>query len=125
MTEPAVFPVTITRTGGIAGFRDVVVVACDGLVSVARKGQATRWCRLTPQTVERLTTAAAEVPWQRITVDGGQPAFPDDLVTMVVSPAGGPVRLPDPELGAVGQVFHELLVDLNGGPAGSRMSTPV
>src|SRR5665811_4546 len=39
-SQPAVFPLTVTRTGGIAGFRDVLVVAGDGLVSVTRKGQA-------------------------------------------------------------------------------------
>jgi len=124
-SQPAVFPVTITRTGGIAGFRDVLVVAGDGLVSVMRKGQEPRQCRLTPETVERLTTAASQVPWHRIAPDSTLPSFPDDLVTMVLSPAGGPVRLEDPQVGAEGQVFHELLNDLNGGPAGSRMCTPV
>ena len=34
-----VFPVTITRTGGIAGFEDVLVVAGDGQVSVTHQGQ--------------------------------------------------------------------------------------
>lgn len=127
-SQPAVFPVTITRTGGIAGFRDVLVVAADGLVSVTRKGQARRQCRLTPAAVERLTTAASQVPWPRITPASSQPSFPDDLVTMVQSPAGGPVRLADPELGAVGargQVFHELLGDLTGPPAASRMCQPL
>lgn len=127
-SQPAVFPVTITRTGGIAGFRDVLVVAADGLVSVTRKGQDRRQCRLTPAAVERLTTAASQVPWPRITPASSQPSFPDDLVTMVQSPAGGPVRLEDPELGAVGargQVFNELLGDLNGAPAASRMCPPV
>jgi hypothetical protein len=76
-SQPTVFPVTITRTGGIAGFQDVVVVANDGQVSVTRKGQQ-RQCRLTPDAVERLRTAASQIPWARITQASTQPAFPDD-----------------------------------------------
>ena len=45
-SQPTVFPLTITRTGGIAGFRDVLVVAGDGMVSVTRKGKPRR-CQLT------------------------------------------------------------------------------
>ncbi len=116
-SQPAVFPVTITRTGGIAGFQDVVVVAGDGQVSVTRKGQQQRHCRLTPEAVERLRTAASQVPWARITPASTQPAFPDDMVSMVRSSAGGPVRLEDPRVGAAGKVFQELLTDLSVGPA--------
>lgn len=125
MTELPVFPLTITRTGGVAGFQDVVVVAGDGLVSVERRGRQ-RWsCRLPPETLERLAAVAVRMPWGWISTDGSRPASPDDLVVTVASPAGGPVRLPDPELGAVGRDFHLLLADLNRGPGGSRMCTPV
>ena len=127
-SQPPVFPLTITRTGGVAGFHDVLVVASDGLVSVTQKGKAQRQCRLTPEAAKRVTTAASQMPWPRITPASSQPSFPDDLVTMVQSPAGGPVRLEDPELdaaGAGGQVFNELLGDLNGAPAASRMCPPV
>ena len=116
-----VFPVTITRTGGIAGFEDVLVVAGDGQVSVTHKGQQQRHCRVTPETVNRLRTAASQVPWSRISPDGGQARFPDDMVTMVKSPAGGPVRLEDPRIGAGGKVFHELLTDVSVGPAAPRL----
>lgn len=114
-SQPAVFPVTITRTGGIAGFHDVVVVADDGLVSITRKGQQQRHCRLTPEAVGRLRTAASQVPWPSITRADTRPAFPDDMVTMVLSPAGGPVRLEDPKVGAGGKAFQELLSNLGGG----------
>jgi len=124
-SQPAVFPLTITRTGGIAGFRDVLVVAGDGLVAVTRKGQAPRRCQLTPTALERLMTTASQVPWSRITPANTHPSFPDDMVTTVQSPAGGPVRLEDPQAGSGGQVFHDLLNDLHGGPAASRMCTPV
>jgi len=113
--------VTITRTGGIAGFQDVLVIAGDGLVSVTHKGQAQRHCRVAPEDVDRLGTAAAQVPWSRITPDDGQARFPDDMVSMVKSSAGGPVRLEDPRVGAGGGVFQELLADLSVGPAAPRL----
>jgi hypothetical protein len=120
-SQPAVFPVTLTRTGGIAGFQDVLVVAVDGLVSVTRKGPEQRQCRLTPEAVKQVRTAASQVPWARITPDGGQASFPDDMVVMAKSPAGGPVRLEDPKVGASGKVFQDLLDDVVAGPAASRM----
>jgi hypothetical protein len=116
----AVFPLTITRTGGFAGFQDVLVVARDGRVTVTRRGLLQR-CRLTPVAVRRVATAASLVPWARLTPDRGQARFPDDMVMMVRSPAGGPVRLENPRVGAVGRVFQELISDIGGGPAESRM----
>jgi hypothetical protein len=116
-----VFPVTITRTGGIAGFQDVLVVAGDGQVSVTDKSQQQRRCRITPEAVNRLRTAAFQVPWSRITPDRGEARFPDDMVSMVKSPAGGPVRLEDPRVGAGGKVFQELFIDLSVGPAAPRL----
>jgi len=120
-SQPAVFPVTITRTGGIAGFQDVVVVADGGQVSVTRKGQQQRHCQLTPGAVERLRTAASQMPWARTAQASTQPAFPDDLVTMVRSPAGGPARLEDPKVGAGGEAFQELLNDLTGDATAPRL----
>jgi hypothetical protein len=115
---------TITRTGGLAGFRDVLVVAGDGLVSVSRKGHKPQRCQLSPGVVERLATTASQVPWSRITPGSTQPSYPDDMVTTVQSPAGGPVRVEDPQAGTAGQVAVELLDDLSG-PAASRVCPPV
>lgn len=125
MSQDAVFPLTITRVGGIAGFHDVLIVNEDGLVSVTQKGKAPRQCRLTPEAARRLAKAASTVPWPRLTPGSTGPAFPDDLVTMVRSPAGGPVRLEDPLVGAAGRVFNELVNDLNGGRSASGMCAPV
>ncbi len=122
---PSVFPVTITRTGGIAGFQDVLVVAADGLVSVKSKGQAKRQCRLTPEAVKAVTTSATQVAWPRITPGSTSPSFPDDMVSMVQSRAGGPVRLEDAQIGAGGRVFQQLLDDLSTGGSASGMCTPV
>jgi len=124
-SQSSVFPLTITRVGGVAGFHDVLVVTSDGLVSVTQKGKAQRQCRLTPEAAKRLTTAASQVPWPRLTPGKTTAAFPDDLVTLVLSPAGGPVRVEDPQVGAAGPVFTELVNDLNGGRSASGMCTPV
>lgn len=124
-SQPSVFPVTITRTGGIAGFHDVLVVSGDGLVSVTQKGKAQWRCQLTPEALKQLTTAASTVPWPRLTPNSTSASFPDDLVTMVVSPAGGPIRLEDPQAGAAGPVFNDLVSDLHGGRSASGMCTPL
>jgi hypothetical protein len=120
----AVFPVTIARSGGIAGFQDVVVVTSSGLVSITRKGQVPRRCQLRPATLGLLRTAASQVPWSRITPTRTNPSFPDDMVTTVQSPAGGPVRLEDLRAGTGGPVLRELLDDLLSGPATSQRCTP-
>jgi hypothetical protein len=120
-----VFPLKITRTGGIAGFQDVLVVARDGLVSVTQKAQVQRQCQLTPEATKRLTTAASTVPWPHLIPGSTTASFPDDLVTMVTSPAGGPVRLEDPQVTAAGLVFAELVNDLSGGGSTSGMCKPV
>jgi len=120
-----VFPLTISRTGGIAGFSDVLVVTGDGLVTVTQKGRTPWSCRLAPSATTRLRLAASEVPWPRLTPASTGPAFPDDLVTTVQSPAGGPVRLEDPLIGARGAVFTELVNDLHAGRSSSGMCRPL
>jgi len=124
-SHPAGFPVTITRTGGIAGFHDVVVVTGDGLVTVTHKGQGSRHCRLTPGAMQRLATAASQVPWPRSAPASPQASIPDDMVSTVQSPAGGPVRLEGSRAGKGGHVFVELLNDLNDEQAAPRVCPPV
>jgi len=117
----AVFPVTMTRTGGFAGFQDVLLMTRQGHVLITDRGQRQRQCQLTPAATQRLKAAASQVPWARITPNDGQARFPDDMVVMVRSPAGGPVRVEDPDVGTAGMVFQELLDDITGGQAASRV----
>ena len=124
-SEPPVFPLTLTRTGGIAGFHDELLVASDGLVSVTQKGKPRQQCRLTPQATKKVTAAAARVPWADLNAASTSASFPDDLVTMVESKAGGPVRLEYPQIGAAGTTFQELLDDLTTGRSASGRCTPV
>jgi hypothetical protein len=122
----SVFPLTITRVGGIAGFHDVLVVNGNGLVSVTRKGKPGWQCQLTAVAAKRVQTAVSAVPWPRLTGGSASASFPDDLVTLVQSPAGGPVRLEDPQNAAAGKVFNELVAVLGGaGQSRSGMCTPI
>lgn len=124
-TRTQVFPLTISRTGGIVGFADTLVITGDGLVMVAQKGRAPWSCRLAPGAATRLRLAASEVPWPRLIPASTGPSFPDDLVTTVQSPAGGPVRLEDPLIGATGTVFNELVNDVRSGRSASGMCQPL
>lgn len=125
ISRSEVFPLTITRIGGIAGFHDVLIVNKDGLVSVTQKGR-TRWqCRLTPVAAKQVATAASTVPWPQLTTSNPSASFPDDLVTLVQSPAGGPVRLEDPQARAAGKVFSDLINDLHGSRSAAGLCRPV
>lgn len=121
----SVFPLTVARTGGIAGFRDVLVVTRDGQVSLSRQGRKTRQCKLATAELRRVTTAAAMVPWSRVTPANTRPSFPDDMVTTVQSPAGGPARVEDPQAGRERQVFVDLLNDLTSGPTAAQVCIPL
>lgn len=125
MSQPAAFPLTITRIGGIAGFQDVLIVNGDGLVSVTQKGRPRWQCRLTPVAARRVATAVSAVPWPRLTAKSTSARFPDDLVTLVQSPAGGPVRLEDPQTGAAGAVFSDLINDLHSGRSAAGTCRPL
>jgi len=41
-------PLTVTRTGGFAGFDDRVVLGADGIASISRRGQTPVRCRVEP-----------------------------------------------------------------------------
>ena len=120
-----VFPLTITRTGGIAGFRDVLVVSRDGLVSVTRSGRKPRQCRLTAGVTQQLTTAVSSLAWPTATPATTHATFPDDLVTTMAKPGADPLRADDPEAGPAGRLVLELVNDINDGPAAALVCRPL
>jgi hypothetical protein len=76
------FPVTVTRTGGIAGFDDHLVVAADGSVTGSTKaGPVT--CAVTAATATGLALAAATPP------AGGSGVTSGVADAMVVTVAAG------------------------------------
>lgn len=53
--------VTLRRTGGVAGFNDVVTVEPDGTATLTSRGQDAFTCRVKPTVLARVASAAAAV----------------------------------------------------------------
>jgi hypothetical protein len=113
-TPAAAFPLTVSRTGGIAGFHDVVVLGADGHLEVNSRGH-TSSCQLRPEVLKDILRAVGGVPWGRLAPADSRPKHPDDMVLLVTS--GGrraPARLDDPLLGGLQQQLSNLVVDSSG-----------
>lgn len=57
----SVFPVTLTRVGGVAGFNDRVVVQVSGATGVSTRSGARPGCTLTPAALAGLDRAVREL----------------------------------------------------------------
>ena len=109
------FPVTVARSGGLAGFDDRVVVAGDGTTMVTARGGAVTSCRLTTPALtalERSVRSLVAAPPQ------GSPSAPnrsDELTMTLVTPLRlTPVPLGEgqaPDAAAV----NALVADVTGG----------
>ncbi len=53
--------ITLRRTGGIAGFMDVLTVAADGTTTLTSRGKEAFSCTLRPRTKAEIETATAAV----------------------------------------------------------------
>jgi len=78
----AAYPMSLTRTGGVVGFADALVIGADGTVTGSSRAGAVS-CRLTAATAQALSTPLAEVP-----TSGTGPTTGPDAVVVTVS-AGG------------------------------------
>lgn len=112
----------MTRTGGIAGFNDRVVVGRDGVASVSRTTEDPVRCKLDPALLASLTTALRQVNWAAVGSTKPTVRHPDDLI-VAVSAGGGSARLEDPRLKPVAAPVSELLTEATV-PPGDRC-TPV
>jgi hypothetical protein len=113
-TAAAAFPLTVSRTGGIAGFHDVVVLQADGRLEVNSRGH-TSSCRLKPEVLKDILRAVGGVPWERLTPADSRPKHPDDMVLLVASEGRrAPARLDDPLLGGLQHQLSDLVVDSSG-----------
>jgi hypothetical protein len=88
-------PLTVTRTGGIIGFSDRVVVGSDGTVSVSKRGGTPTRCRLHPSLMNSLVQGANAVDWAKVGTNRPTPRHPDDLIIAVATQRGS-TRLDDP-----------------------------
>ncbi|TWD73388.1 hypothetical protein FB561_7277 [Kribbella amoyensis] len=105
-----VFPVTVTRTGGFAGFDDRVVIGKDGVASVSQRAKDPVRCKLDPSLLTTLTTALEQVDWAA--VGSTKPTFrhPDDLI-VAVSAGGGTARIEEPKLKPLMAPVSKLLTE--------------
>ena len=105
------FPVTITRTGGIAGFSDRYVVEQTGSV---HRDSATgpQVCRMGEDPLSRLAGIARPITGTATT----SAAHTDDLVVVVATPRGS-ARLSDAELSGTASLVTTLLEDVAKDPA--------
>ncbi|GAA1249036.1 hypothetical protein [Oryzihumus leptocrescens] len=111
-------PLTVTRSGGVAGFRDRLVIGTDGVTSVSRHGEPTGRCRVDEALMHRIASAAAGVGWSSLRPPATQPRHPDDLVVVVSSGRSG-ARIEDPALTQLAEPLTRLLADVTA-PAGQR-----
>jgi hypothetical protein len=123
-TPTAAFPLTVTRTGGIAGFHDTVVLQADGRLEVNSRGH-TSSCRLKPEVLKDILRAVGGVPWGRLTPADSKPKHPDDMVLLVRSDGRrAPARLDDPLLGGLQQQLSDLVVDSSGANPAHELCVP-
>lgn len=90
-------PLTVSRTGGFAGFNDQIVVGTDGIASVTSMGKDPSRCKLETAFLGTLTAAAQQVDWAAVGVTKPTIRHPDDMI-IAVSSGGGLARLDDPKL---------------------------
>jgi hypothetical protein len=111
-TPPRAFPITITRSGGLAGFADRIVIQESGAVAVSTKsGQST--CTLAATVLEPLKQVAGQIAG---TATATTAAHPDDMVIVVTTPQGS-ARLTDAQLSGAASAVNALLNEAGKQPA--------
>jgi hypothetical protein len=90
-------PLTVSRTGGFAGFNDRVTVGTDGIASASSMGKGPQRCKLDAGFLNTLTDAVKQVDWASVGITKPTIRHPDDMI-IAVSAGGGLARLEDPKL---------------------------
>ncbi|WP_238176461.1 hypothetical protein [Kribbella albertanoniae] len=103
-------PMTVTRTGGLAGFDDQVQVDAEGIATVSSRGKETVRCKLDPTLLTPLASAAQQVDWASLTMVKPTVRHPDDMI-IAVSANGKVARLDDPKLKPLSAPVSKLLTE--------------
>ena len=119
-TRQASFPLTVLRTGGIAGFRDTLSIDESGQVlAVTKQGQLA--CELDPASLAVLNEAALQVH------DTDQPTAPpagqSDAMTVLFGGGTGLLTINDPRVAQAEPVVNRLLADVTGQAADRKICT--
>ncbi|MEU8226381.1 hypothetical protein [Kribbella sp. NPDC048915] len=103
-------PLTVSRTGGFAGFNEKVHITADGVATVTDRKRGTLRCRLDATLLSELTTAAQQVDWTKLPATKPTTRHPDDLVIAVTS-NGRTARIEDPILEPLTAPVTELFTE--------------
>ena len=103
-------PLTVSRTGGFAGFDDQVLITPDGVATVSSRGKETIRCKLDPSLLASITTAAQQVDWANLVATKPTVKHPDDMI-LAVSANGKTARLEDPKVKPLAAPVGKLLTD--------------
>jgi hypothetical protein len=103
------FPMTVTRTGGIAGFNDTLMLTADGAATMDHSGKSGK-CTVDTALLGKIKAAAAKVDWRMLPAKPPKAEHPDDLV-LAVSAGGGTARLNDPRVKALNEPLGSLIAD--------------
>lgn len=119
-TRQASFPLTVSRVGGIAGFKDNLSIQSDGgVLAVTKQGQVT--CALDPVSLATLNEAAATIK------DTDQPTAPAsppaDAMTVLFGAGTGLLVVNDPRVAKAEPVVTQLLADVTGPKANRKICT--
>ncbi|TCM47849.1 hypothetical protein EV648_104243 [Kribbella sp. VKM Ac-2568] len=109
-TTGAGLPLTVTRTGGFAGFNDKVFIDTDGVASVSTRGKAPVRCKLDAGFLGTITDAVKQVDWADVGITKPSVRHPDDMI-IAVSTSGGLARLEDPKLKPMVAPVSKLLTE--------------
>jgi hypothetical protein len=109
-STPEALPITVTRTGGFAGFDDRVVIGTDGVTTVSRRGKQTHKCKLDAAFLTSLHTAVNQVDWAGIGSTKPSIRHPDDMI-IAISAGGGIARMEDPRLKPLATPVTQLLTE--------------
>ncbi|WP_343994843.1 hypothetical protein [Terrabacter terrae] len=131
------FPLTLRRTGGSAGFDDIVVLGADGQVRVDTRSVHGRVCRLEPALQRRLLSLLAtlrlgaggvpttNLPSDGFTSVGGDVTESDPITISVTDDRAQAIDLSDPSLGEISGLVGTLVGDVTlSVPAVTRCTTP-
>jgi hypothetical protein len=108
--DSSALPLTVSRTGGFAGFDDHVLIGTDGVATVTKRGKQTIRCKLDPALLTSLTTAAQQVDWNSMVATKPATKHPDDMI-VAVSSNGKTARLEDPRLKPLATPVSQLLTE--------------
>jgi hypothetical protein len=103
-------PLTVSRTGGFAGFDDQVQIGTDGVATVSKRGKETIRCKLDPSLLASITAAAQQVDWASLVATKPTTKHPDDMI-VAVSANGKTARLEDPKVKPLAAPVNQLLTE--------------